>query len=90
MYYGKVFLPPRELGRKNADRFQKELILDNLGMCRFHRGWAEEMIPEIMESLYGLKEKFLKKSPSLLVVLIAEILLFFGNLKEISNSSTLF
>jgi glyceraldehyde-3-phosphate dehydrogenase (ferredoxin) len=61
MYYGKDFLPPRELGRKNADRFQKELILDNLGMCRFHRGWAEEMIPEIMESLYGLKEKFLKK-----------------------------
>jgi glyceraldehyde-3-phosphate dehydrogenase (ferredoxin) len=61
MYYGKDFLPPRELGRKNADRFRKELILDNLGMCRFHRGWAEEMIPEIMESLYGLKEKFLKK-----------------------------
>jgi glyceraldehyde-3-phosphate dehydrogenase (ferredoxin) len=61
MYYGKDFLSPRELGRKNADRFQKELILDNLGMCRFHRGWAEEMIPEIVESLYGLKERFLKK-----------------------------
>jgi glyceraldehyde-3-phosphate dehydrogenase (ferredoxin) len=60
MYYGKDFLPPRELGRKNADRFQKELIMDNLGMCRFHRGWAEEMIPDIMESLYGLKKKFLK------------------------------
>ena len=37
------------------------MILDNFGMCRFHRGWAEEMIPEIMESLYGLKEKFLMK-----------------------------
>jgi glyceraldehyde-3-phosphate dehydrogenase (ferredoxin) len=61
MYYGKDFLPPRELGRKNADRFQKELILDNLGMCRFHRGWAEEMIPEIVGSLYGLKKEFLKK-----------------------------
>ena len=60
MFYGKDFFPPRVLGRKNADRFQKELILDNLGMCRFHRGWAEEMIPEILESLYGLKEKFLK------------------------------
>jgi len=60
MYYGKDFLPPRDLGRKNADRFKKELILDNLGMCRFHRGWAEEMIPEILESLYGLKKKFLK------------------------------
>lgn len=60
MYYGKGFLPPRELGRKNADRFQKELIVDNLGMCRFHRGWAEDMVPEILELLYGLKEKFLK------------------------------
>jgi glyceraldehyde-3-phosphate dehydrogenase (ferredoxin) len=37
------------------------LILDNLGMCRFHRGWAEEMIPEILESLYGLKKIFLKR-----------------------------
>ena len=61
MYYGKDFIPPRELGRKNADRFQKELILDNIGMCRFHRGWAEEMIPEIVESLYKLKGKYLKK-----------------------------
>jgi glyceraldehyde-3-phosphate dehydrogenase (ferredoxin) len=60
MYYGKDFLPPRELGRKNADRFQKELMVDNLGICRFHRGWAEEMIPEIVESLYGLKKQFLK------------------------------
>jgi len=60
MYYGKDFLPPRELGRKNADRFQKELMVDNLGICRFHRGWAEEMIPEIVGSLYGLKKQFLK------------------------------
>ena len=60
MYYGKDFLPPRELGRKNAERFQKELMVDNLGICRFHRGWAEDMIPEILESLYGLKEQFLK------------------------------
>ncbi|MCK7480366.1 MAG: hypothetical protein M0C28_26275 [Candidatus Moduliflexus flocculans] len=30
--------------------------MDNLGICRFHRGWAEEMLPEIVESLYGLKD----------------------------------
>jgi glyceraldehyde-3-phosphate dehydrogenase (ferredoxin) len=62
MHYGDEFLPPRELGRKNAARFQGELILDNLGMCRFHRKWAEEMIPEIMESLFGLKSKFLQSN----------------------------
>jgi glyceraldehyde-3-phosphate dehydrogenase (ferredoxin) len=61
MHYGNEFFPPRELGRKNAERMQKELILDNLGMCRFHRGWAEEMLPDIVESLYGMKERFLKQ-----------------------------
>lgn len=60
MHYGDDFLPPRELGRKNAARFKGELILDNLGMCRFHRKWAEEMIPEIVESLFGLKKDFLQ------------------------------
>ncbi|HOO38937.1 MAG TPA: aldehyde ferredoxin oxidoreductase N-terminal domain-containing protein [Deltaproteobacteria bacterium] len=59
MHYGKEFLPPRELGRKDAHRFQAELTMDNLGICRFHRAWAEDMIPEIVESLYGLKKQFL-------------------------------
>ncbi|MCP4134407.1 MAG: aldehyde ferredoxin oxidoreductase [bacterium] len=61
MYYGKDFKPPRELGQTDAARFKKELVLDNLGLCRFHRGWAEEMLPEIIESLYGLKNEFLDK-----------------------------
>jgi glyceraldehyde-3-phosphate dehydrogenase (ferredoxin) len=60
MYYGQEFLPPRTLGRINADRFRVELIMDNLGVCRFHRLWAEEMLPEIVGSLYGLKEEFLQ------------------------------
>jgi len=37
MYYGREFLPPRELGRENARRMIEELMLDNLGVCRFHR-----------------------------------------------------
>ena len=59
MDYGKDFLPPRELGRKNAKRMKMELILDNMGMCRFHRLWAEEMIPEIMGELYQMKDEYL-------------------------------
>ncbi len=47
MYYGAEFMPPRKLGRINAQRFRDELIMDNLGMCRFHRLWAEEMLPEV-------------------------------------------
>ena len=60
MVYGNDFIPPRELGRKCAERMKKELILDNLGICRFHRGWAEEMLPEVMGSLYDCKEQFLR------------------------------
>jgi len=59
MYYGGEFMPPRKLGRVNAQRFRDELIMDNLGMCRFHRLWAEEMLPDIVASLYGLKDEFL-------------------------------
>ena len=58
MYYGKDFVSPRELGRKNAHRMLKELELDNMGFCRFHRGWAEEMIPEIMDKVFNCKEAF--------------------------------
>jgi glyceraldehyde-3-phosphate dehydrogenase (ferredoxin) len=60
MYYGDDFLPPRELGRKNAQRMLAELVIDNMGICRFHRTWAEEMVPEIIESLYGLGARFLE------------------------------
>jgi len=60
MYYGNEFLPPRELGQINAERLRQELIIDNLGFCRFHRGWAEEMLPDIMEKLLGQKDQFLK------------------------------
>jgi glyceraldehyde-3-phosphate dehydrogenase (ferredoxin) len=61
MYYGYEFMPPRELGRKNAARLKEELILDNSGMCRFHRAWAEGMIPTIIGSLYGLEQEFLRQ-----------------------------
>ena len=59
-FYGNDFLNPRELGRINAERFRQELIMDNLGICRFHRGWAEEMLPDIIASLFGQKDRFLE------------------------------
>jgi glyceraldehyde-3-phosphate dehydrogenase (ferredoxin) len=61
MYYGNDFLPPRTLGRMNAAMMKNELLLDNSGFCRFHRAWAEEMLPEIVDSLYGTKEGYLQQ-----------------------------
>jgi glyceraldehyde-3-phosphate dehydrogenase (ferredoxin) len=60
MIYSFDFIPPRTLGRMCADRMKKELILDNLGICRFHRGWAEELLPEVMDSLHNCKDRFLR------------------------------
>jgi len=60
MHYGADFLPPRQLGRKNAERLLGELVMDNLGRCRFHRQWAEEMLPELFSRLFlvdGFKER---------------------------------
>nr|NQU88856.1 aldehyde ferredoxin oxidoreductase [Bacteroidota bacterium] len=61
MYYGNEFLEPRELGQLNAERMKQEFVIDNMGFCRFHRLWAEEMIPEIVQSLWGMKDKYLEK-----------------------------
>lgn len=60
MIYSYDFIPPRTLGKMCAERMKKELILDNLGTCRFHRGWAEEMLPEVMGSIYGSRDAFLQ------------------------------
>ncbi len=59
MFYGPEFFPPRTLGKICAERMKAELVMDNLGLCRFHRGWAEEMLPEIVQSLYGMKAEYL-------------------------------
>jgi len=60
MVYSNDFITPRELGRLCAIRMKQELILDNLGVCRFHRGWAEELLPEVMDSLFNCREKFIR------------------------------
>ena len=60
MNYNREFMPPRELGKANARRMVKELMLDNLGICRFHRAWAEDLMPDIVEALLGFKEEFMK------------------------------
>lgn len=60
MYYGTDFLPPRELGRRCAVRMIQELMMDNLGICRFHRAWAEALMPDIVEKVFGVKEDFLR------------------------------
>jgi glyceraldehyde-3-phosphate dehydrogenase (ferredoxin) len=56
----KIFYHLIQLGQENAKRMLKELMLDNLGFCRFHRAWAEDIMPDIVEKLFGYKDVFLR------------------------------
>ena len=60
-FYEDGFLPPRELGRKCAERMKKEILGDDLGMCRFHRAWSEDLIPDIVGELIGKKAEYLRR-----------------------------
>lgn len=60
MHYGPEFLPPRELGRACAERLKKELVMDNAGVCRFHRAWAEDYVPQAMDTLYGKRDEYVR------------------------------
>jgi glyceraldehyde-3-phosphate dehydrogenase (ferredoxin) len=62
MYYGNDFITPYDLGKKNADSMKNEFISDNMGFCRFHRKWAEEMIPEIIGSLWNIKDEYILRN----------------------------
>jgi glyceraldehyde-3-phosphate dehydrogenase (ferredoxin) len=52
--YDYEWQPPDELGRSCASRMVKEIMLDNTGVCRFHRGWAESLLPEVLVELLGV------------------------------------
>lgn len=53
-YYGSEWLPPFELGVKAWNRLHAELMIENAGLCRFHRKWAEAVIPAAYEKFYGI------------------------------------
>ena len=60
VFYGKDLLTPAELGRKNVERMVYELMNDNCGICRFHRGWAEPLLEELINRLYDIGVDFKK------------------------------
>lgn len=55
VYYKGDFLPPRELGRKSAERMLAELATDNAGLCRFHRGWSEQLWSELVQRHFNVE-----------------------------------
>ncbi|AFL66458.1 aldehyde ferredoxin oxidoreductase N-terminal domain-containing protein [Desulfurococcus amylolyticus] len=58
--YSGVFMEPEEFASKSIERAIYEALIADMGLCRFHRGWAEKAIPVILEKYYGV-EKPLEK-----------------------------
>jgi glyceraldehyde-3-phosphate dehydrogenase (ferredoxin) len=57
-YYEKKTPDPYELGKKNVERMIKEFYSDNAGCCRFHRGWIEDLIGELIDKHFNQKIDF--------------------------------
>ncbi|MEM0002395.1 MAG: aldehyde ferredoxin oxidoreductase N-terminal domain-containing protein [Desulfurococcaceae archaeon] len=58
--YSGVFMEPEEFASKSFERAIYELLIENAGYCRFHRGWAEKTIPILLEKYYGIHEPLKK------------------------------
>ncbi len=59
-YYGADFMQPFDLGKKNVERMVKEFYSDNTGICRFHRGWVEKLIEELIDHLFNVDIDYYK------------------------------
>jgi glyceraldehyde-3-phosphate dehydrogenase (ferredoxin) len=57
-YYEKKIADPYELGKKNVERMIKEFYSDNAGCCRFHRGWIEEIMEDLIDKHFKLRINF--------------------------------
>ncbi len=53
-YYKAEWLDPVLFGQKVWERFRNELMIENAGFCRFHRGWAEKTLIEVYKRLYNI------------------------------------
>ncbi|MEM1774900.1 MAG: aldehyde ferredoxin oxidoreductase N-terminal domain-containing protein [Desulfurococcaceae archaeon] len=54
--YSGVFTEPEDFAVKCIERVAYELMVENAGVCRFHRGWAEKILPKLLEEVFGVKE----------------------------------
>lgn len=53
--YSGVFTEPEDFATKCVERATYEIMIENAGFCRFHRGWAEKTLPKLFE-LLGVRE----------------------------------
>jgi len=60
--YSPTFSDPEELAESAARRAIMELAIDNAGICRFHRHWAEKLLPHLYREVLGVEIDIVKHS----------------------------
>jgi len=68
-YKFAVFLEPEELAEKSLGRAIAEMWMDNLGICRFHRGWFEKAMRGLLK-LKGMEMELREKGMEILKKII--------------------
>ncbi len=58
--YSPTFMTPEEYAKSAYERALKEYLIDNAGICRFHRGWAEKILDKLYRELWGIEIDLIK------------------------------
>ncbi len=53
--YSPTFNEPEAMAETAYNRALNELLVDNAGICRFHRKWAEKLLDHLYREIWGLE-----------------------------------
>jgi len=53
--YTPTFMSPEDFAKSSLDRAIMEAMIDDAGLCRFHRGWAEPVLDKLYAEITGMQ-----------------------------------
>nr|MCG2892928.1 aldehyde ferredoxin oxidoreductase [Vulcanisaeta sp.] len=53
--YTPTFMGPEDFAKSSLDRAIAEALIDDAGLCRFHRGWAEPILDKLYAEITGMQ-----------------------------------
>ncbi len=53
--YHPTYAPPTDFAKSSYERAVMEALIDDAGICRFHRGWAEPILDRLYREVTGME-----------------------------------
>ena len=53
--YTPTFMSPEDFAKSSLDRAIMEAMIDDSGLCRFHRGWTEPVLDKLYTEITGMQ-----------------------------------